>query len=62
MFRSGSTSENYSTVGFPRRLEKLMIDVNRGGSAVKMQSGRNPFDLTQIRQDFPIFAQKPHGR
>jgi len=39
-----------------------MIDLNRDGSAVKMKSGRDRFDLTQIRNDFPIFAQKPHGR
>ena len=39
-----------------------MTKIKRGGSAVKLKSFAGGFDLDQIREDFPVLRQKPHGR
>ena len=39
-----------------------MTEIKRGGSAFKLKSVAGGFDLDQIREDFPVLRQKPHGR
>ena len=39
-----------------------MNQMDRVDNAVKLKSVATGFDLTRVREDFPVLCQQPHGR